>query len=342
MIRRVERFHRLGLPEAYRLAAGGVEVGRRCVPYDTAGVYVPGGRAAYPSTLVMAAVPARLAGVRRILVCTPPDRRGRVPAAMLYAARRAGVDAVFRVGGAQAVAAMATGTRSIPRADIIVGPGNVYVAAAKERVADRCAIDYVAGPTEILIVSDGTSDPRFLAADLAAQAEHDPQARCLLVTTSRTQARAVAAELQRIVPAQPRAEIIRASLRRHGWILLARGLERALEFANAYASEHLVLATRDAARRLARVRSAGSVFVGDRSACAFGDYGAGPNHILPTAGAAARSSALSVLTFLKLIPYQAVSKRGAAALAKSCSPLARLEGLHTHRLSMEIRSDGSR
>jgi histidinol dehydrogenase len=342
MWRRVEAFHRQGIPGGFVRGGGGVMVGRAAVPFRVAGIYVPGGRAAYPSTVVMAAVPARVAGVERVVVCTPPDRRGRVPDAVLYAARRAGVDRLFRVGGAQAIAAMAYGTATIPRADIVVGPGNVYVNAAKEIVSARCAIDFVAGPTEVLIVSDGSAPARFLAFDMAAQAEHDPEARAILVTTSRAQAEGVAAELERIVATEVRARIIRASLRRYGRILLCRGLEEAFAFSNEYAPEHLEIATRDPARRLREVRSAGSVFLGPYSGCAFGDYGAGPNHILPTAGAAARTGALSAMTFLKFIPYQAATAAGARRLAGFATRLAALEGLDCHRRSMEVRVDGNR
>lgn len=342
MCRRVEAFHREGVPAGFVRSGRGVTVGRVAVPFRVAGIYVPGGRAAYPSTVVMAAVPARVAGVQEVYVCTPPDRRGGVPEAVRYAARRAGVDRLFRAGGAQAIAAMAYGTETIPRAEIVVGPGNVFVAAAKEIVSARCAVDFVAGPTEVLIVSDGSAPARFLAYDMAAQAEHDPEARSILLTTSRSQAEAVAAELERIVLAEPRAEVIRASLRRHGRIFLCRTLAEAFEFANEYAPEHLEIATRDAARRLGEVRSAGSVFLGAYSGCAFGDYGAGPNHILPTAGAAARTGALSALTFLKLIPYQAATPAGARRLATFAAPLAALEGLYCHQRSMEVRADGNR
>jgi histidinol dehydrogenase len=312
------------------------------VPYRTAGIYVPGGRAAYPSTVVMAAVPAKIAGVRQAYICTPPDRQGKVAPAILYAAQRSGVDRVFRIGGAQAIAAMAYGTRTIPRADIIVGPGNVYVSAAKEIVARECATDFMAGPTEVLIVSDGSSNPRHLAFDLAAQAEHDPEARSLLVSTSRREAGRVVRELEAILRAEPRSKVIAESLRRHGWILLCRSRKEAFEFANAYAPEHLVIATRSARKDLKRVENAGSVFVGSESACAFGDYGAGPNHILPTAGEAARVSALSAMTFLKFIPYQAMTRKGAGILARSAARLAYLEGLDCHGHSMESRSDGNR
>ncbi len=341
MCARVEAFHREGLPKGFVRSSRGVTAGRIAAPYGVAGIYAPGGRAAYPSTVLMAAVPARIAGVEEVIVCTPPDRRGRVPDAVIYAARRAGVDRMFRVGGAQAIAAMAYGTRTIPRADIIVGPGNVYVNAAKEIVARRCAIDYLAGPTEIVIVSDGSAPPRFLAFDMAAQAEHDPEARSVLLTTSAAQGRAVAAELDRLSAAEPRSAIIRASLRRHGVVLVCRSLEEALDFSNEYAPEHLEIAVRNPERWLGRVRNAGSVFLGAYTACAFGDYGAGPNHILPTAGEAARAGALSALTFLKLIPFQSATRRGAAALAASAGRLASLEGLACHRRSMEVRADGN-
>lgn len=340
MERRVRRFHRLGVPKGVRDVIGGVAVGVRPIPYATAGIYVPGGRAAYPSTVIMAAVPARLAGVGKLVLCTPPDSKGRLPAAVRYAAWRSGVDHVFRVGGAQAIAAMAYGTRSVPRVEILVGPGNAYVSAAKARVSGQVAVDFVAGPTEVLVVSDGTVDPRWLALDLAAQAEHDPDARAILITTHVGQAEAVARELEALARRGPREGIVRASLGRYGWVLIAPSVKAAVEFANAYAPEHLVLATRHPERPWKAVRNAGSVFLGARTACAFGDYGAGPNHILPTAGEAARRSALSVLSFVRFVPWQSAGRQGARRLARSAIPLARLEGLVGHARSMEARGDG--
>jgi histidinol dehydrogenase len=337
---RILDFHRRGVPESFEgRSKDGALLGRRVVPYDRAGIYAPGGRAAYPTTVLMAAAPARAARVRETILCTPPGRDGRVNPGVLVAARVARVDRVFRVGGAQAIAAMAFGTRTIPRADVLVGPGNLYVTAAKALVREKVAIDFLAGPTEILILSDGSAEPRFIALDMAAQAEHDPEARSILVTTSADQGYRVAGELESITPSQKRRTIIESSLRRHGRILVAQTPAEAVEFANDYGSEHLVLAVRNPERMLDRVRNAGSVFLGPRSACAFGDYGAGPNHILPTMGEAARSGALSAWTFVKLVPYQKIDAASASRLVRFAAPLAELEGLSCHRASMEARTD---
>jgi histidinol dehydrogenase len=341
--RRIVDYHKRGLPEPLKFRSrDGAVLGRLAIPYERAGIYAPGGRAAYPSTVLMAAAPAAAAGVKETILCTPPDRRGQVNPAVLYAAKVAGIDRVFRVGGAQAIAAMAYGTQSIPKVDIIVGPGNAFVSAAKVLVRDAVAIDFLAGPSEILIVSDGSTSARYIALDLASQAEHDPEARSIFVTTSRKQAEAVARELAALVPVQERAAIIEASLKNHGKILLARNLKHALDFANRYASEHLVLALQSAEGALEQIRNAGSIFLGAHSACAFGDYGVGPNHILPTAGEASRQGALSALTFLKFVPFQKVDRAAAQRLVRTAAPLAQLEGLVCHRLSMEARCDGER
>lgn len=341
--RRIEDFHKRGIPETVKVRTrDGATLGRLAIPFDRAGIYAPGGRAAYPSTVLMAAAPARAAGVKEIILCTPPDRKGDVNPAVLYAAQVAGVDRVFRVGGAQAIAAMAYGTPSIPKVDIIVGPGNAFVTAAKALVREVVAIDCLAGPTEILIVSDGSCPARFIALDMASQAEHDPEARSIFVTTSRKQAQQVAEEIRRLVPSQERAGIIEASLKNYGRILVARNVNEAMAFANEYASEHLVLATRKPEQTLKSARSAGSIFLGAHSACAFGDYGAGPNHILPTMGEAAMRGALSALTFLKFVPYQKLDRASARRLARFSAPLAALEGLLCHRQSMLERCGDER
>lgn len=333
----VVEFHRLQKPQLRTVSRGGVTLGTMLVPFGRAGLYAPGGRAAYPTTVLMAAAPARVAGVGELVLCTPPRPDGKIHPIVLYAARIAGIERVFRVGGAQAIAAMAFGTRSVPPCEIIVGPGNRFVTAAKKLVSDHVAIDFLAGPTEILILSDGSADPDFIAHDLAAQAEHDPDAVPVFVTTSERQAIDVFRRLPEIARTEPRSRIIGASLGRNGQILLCDSVEQMVEFANRFAPEHLVVATRRPDAILRKVRNAGSIFLGEYSACAFGDYGVGPNHILPTMGEARRSGALSPLNFLKAIPYQKVSRSAARRLLRFTAPLAAVEGLHGHGRSMQVR-----
>lgn len=334
----VLEFHRLQMPSLRSMSRGGVKLGTMLVAFDRAGLYAPGGRAAYPTTVLMAAAPASVAGVGELVLCTPPMPNGKIHPIVLYAAKVAGIERVYRVGGAQAVAAMAYGTRTVPRCDIIVGPGNRFVTAAKKLVNDHVAIDFLAGPTEILILSDGSANPDFIAYDLVSQAEHDPDAVPVFVTTSEKQAVEVFRRLNDIIRNQPRSRIIGASLGRNGDIMVCDSVEQMVEFANRFASEHLVIATRNPDAILKKIRNAGSVFLGEYSACAFGDYGVGPNHILPTMGDARRSGALSPLNFLKAIPYQKVPRSAARRLVKYTSTLAAVEGLPCHRESMEVRA----
>lgn len=337
--RRIRAFHVRVAPIAMSFAEPGCELGRRPVPYDRVGIYVPGGSAAYPSTVLMAAVPARLAGVREIVLTTPPGPAGRIPDAVLAAAAIAKVDRVFAVGGAQAIAALAYGTRTVPAVDKIVGPGNSFVTAAKLLVRERVAIDLPAGPSEILVLSDGAGDPRFLAADLISQAEHSPDASAVLVTTSAVQAQAVAAALAVQVPDLPRHAIIRAALRSCGAILVARSLDDALDFANEFAAEHLTLATRDPHRTLTRIRHAGSIFLGPYAPVAIGDYCSGTNHVLPTAGAARLFSGLSTQDFVRYQTWQSFTERGLRRIASTAATIARAEGLEAHARALEIRRE---
>ncbi len=312
-------------------------------PLDRVGIYVPGGRVPYPSSLLMAAIPARVAGVREIFVATPPTPYG-VPAVILAAAKVAKVDRVFQVGGAMAVAAMAYGTQSIPRVDKIVGPGNIFVALAKKQVFGDVGIDQVAGPTETLLIADGSADPATAAADLLAQAEHDPMATPILITDSPELASKVQLEVQRQLTGLSRREIILQSLQKRGAIVLARDLQEAVEAANEFAPEHLCLLTRDPWALLPLVRNAGGVFLGEGSPEVMGDYVAGPSHIMPTGGSARFASPIDVAHFLKRISLIALSEEGFRKLAATAVALAEAEGLTAHanavRRRLERENDG--
>lgn len=317
--------------------ATGTVLGQLVRPLDRVGVYVPGGRAAYPSTVLMNVIPAQVAGVREIAVVTPPNADGRVHPSILAACHLLGVHEVYRVGGAQAVAALAYGTETIRPVDKIVGPGNVYVALAKREVFGRVGIDAVAGPSEIVVLADATADPRQVAADLLSQAEHDPLAAAVLVTTDRVLAAAVQAEVERQLADLPRAAIAREALERNGAILLAASLDEAVETVNRLAPEHLELLVADPWALLGRIRHAGAVFLGPHSPEPVGDYFAGPNHVLPTNGTARFSSGLSVHDFLKTTNVIAYSRADLVAHAASIVTLARTEGLEAHARAVLVR-----
>jgi histidinol dehydrogenase len=285
----------------------------------------------------MAAVPARVAGVRERILCTPPTEKGTVPDAILFAARVCGVSRVFMAGGAQAVFAMAYGTPTIPRCEVVVGPGNAYVTAAKKLVRDDVAIDFLAGPSEILVISDGETSPRFIAADLIGQAEHAPDACCVLVTVSEKQAAEVDREIEAQVASCGRPDIVKKALSGNGAILVAETLDEAVAFANEFAAEHLTISTRRAVEILKKIRNAGSIFVGEYSPVAIGDYGVGPNHILPTMGEARRQGGVTASTFIKTVSYQSLSRDGLEKVAPTATTLARLEGLDGHLKSIEAR-----
>ncbi len=334
----IQRFHARDVVKGFEMEAlKGVLLGKLVVPYETVGLYVPGGKAAYPSSVLMGAVPATLAGVKQIVLCTPPSKDGSVPPVVLAAARLAGVKRVFRIGGAQAIAAMAYGTETVPACDMIVGPGNAYVTAAKQIVRDSVAVDFLAGPSEVAIVSDGTSPPKCVAAELIAQAEHDEHAVALLITTSREEVPAVERELAAQLVTSPRQEIVRKSLERNGAAVLCDGIPEAVALANDFAAEHLVLMVRHPKDILRDVRNAGSIFLGEYAPVAVGDYCAGPNHILPTLGWARFAAALSATMFVRPIPYQYLSREGLSLLAPNATTLARTEGLEGHARSIEIR-----
>ena len=317
----------------------GILMGQKILPLERVGLYVPGGTAAYPSSVLMNCIPAKLAGVKEICMVTPPGKNGKIPANILAAARICGVDRVFRVGGAQAVAALAYGTESVPRVDKIVGPGNQYVAEAKKQVFGRVGIDMVAGPSEILVIADSGSNPQIVAADLLSQAEHDPNASAVLVTDSEALAVAVQTAIEEQIPKLLRKDIARASIDQNGKIILAQSLETAVEIANEIAPEHLEVCVAQPFDLLSKITNAGSVFLGYNCPEALGDYFAGPNHTLPTSGTARFSSPLSVDDFVKKMQYTYYTKDALAKAQMSVSNFAKKEGLTGHARSVDIRFD---
>lgn len=317
----------------------GIVTGQKVIPVDRAGLYVPGGTAAYPSTVLMDSIPAKIAGCREVVIVTPPDRQGKVNPVILAAAKIAGVDKIFKVGGAQAIAALAYGTETIPKVDKIVGPGNAFVAEAKKQVFGKVSIDMIAGPSEILIVADGKSDPRYVASDLLSQAEHDKMASAVLVTDSEELAKEVSRELEIQIPMLERQEIARFSIDTNGKIIVADSLNRAIEIANEIAPEHLELCVDNPFDYLDSIRHAGSVFMGRFCPEALGDYFAGPNHTLPTSGTAKFSSPLSVDDFVKKTQYTYYTEEALSRVAKKVGYFARKEGLTAHAKSAEIRTE---
>jgi histidinol dehydrogenase len=341
-VRRVRDFHRRVTPPDWEYTDGlGNRLGQRAVPLRRVGVYVPGGTAVYPSTLVMTAVPAQAAGVEEVVVVSPPGSF-RQPSALCAALTLLDRPCrVFRVGGVQGVAALAWGTETVPRVDKIVGPGSARVTLAKQLLYGQVDIDLVAGPSEVLVVTDGTVDPRVTAADLLAQAEHDWDARAVCVTPSPEVAREVSAWADRLAAESPRREIAEASLRAGGRVYLVADLEQAVEVANLVAPEHLELQTADPRALLPRVRNAGAIFLGRHTPEAFGDYVAGPSHVLPTGGTARFFSPLNSLSFMKLSSVVEMSERGMDALAAHARVIAEHEGLPAHALSITCRQEGS-
>ncbi len=340
----IERVHGAFMPRAQETESEpGIVVGRRPDPLRCVGVYAPGGRAAYPSSVLMGVVPARVAGVEEIVVCSPPLREtGRPSDVVLAAAALAGASRVFALGGAGAVAAMAYGTASVPRVDRIVGPGNAYVAEAKLQVSRAVAIDSPAGPSELLVVADDAADPVLIARELLAQAEHDPLAAVVAVSTSERGADAISAALAAQLDAQPRAAICAAALAGQGAVLWAESLADAIAFANDYAAEHLLLVVTELDAALARLRNAGTVFVGASASVAFGDYMTGANHVLPTGGLARSYSGLSSLDFVRWTTYQRITPQAAARLAVDVGNFADAEGLAGHAMAARAWRDGAR
>ncbi len=337
----IREFHEKQKREGFRLEReNGVVIGQKITPIEKVGLYVPGGTAAYPSTVLMNGIPAKIAGCKEIVMVTPPAKDGgSVNPDVLTAARVAGVTRIFKVGGAQAVAALAYGTESIPKVDKIVGPGNAYVAEAKKQVFGRVSIDMIAGPSEILVIADGKSNPTFVAADLLSQAEHDKMASAVLVTDSLALANEVSAELEKQIPLLPRAEIARKSIDDNGKIIVARDISQAIEIANEIAPEHLELCLDEPFTHLDEVKHAGSVFLGRYCAEAVGDYFAGPNHTLPTSGTARFSSPLSVDDFVKKTQFCYYPEGALKQDADKIALFANEEGLQAHGKSVTVRKN---
>lgn len=315
----------------------GILLGQKITPLKTVGVYVPGGKAVYPSSVLMNIVPARVAGVERIIMTTPPDKEGNICPSTLVAAKEAGADEIYKAGGAQAVAAMAFGTQSIPQADKIVGPGNIYVALAKKAVFGYVSIDSIAGPSEILVLADETANPVYAAADLLSQAEHDEMASAILITTSMELAKQVSDETDRFLKTLSRSEIIQKSLDQYGYILVADSMDEAIRAANEIASEHLEILTKDPFETMTKIRNAGAIFVGPYSSEPLGDYFAGPNHVLPTNGTARFFSALSVDDFIKKSSIISYSKEALAPVWQDIVQFAESEQLTAHANSIRVR-----
>ena len=333
----IERFHAAQLRKDFKLDYDGITVGQRFLPVESAGIYVPGGTARYPSSVLMNAVPARLAGVKNIIMCTPPSSDGSIPDNILAAAKVAGVNAVYKIGGAQAIAAMAYGTESIPKVDKIAGPGNVYVATAKKLVQGAAGIDMIAGPSEILVIADKYANPEWVAADLLSQAEHDKLASAILLTDDPAFAEKCAEAVERRVKKLPRRDIAEASLEANGKIIVTENLVDAARLADEIAPEHLELAVRDSEELLNKIRNAGSVFLGYYTPEATGDYMAGANHTLPTGGTARFSSPLGVDDFIKKSQIIRFTPESLDSYAGDIAAFARAEGLTAHAESVEVR-----
>lgn len=315
----------------------GTILGQKVTPLNRVGVYVPGGKAAYPSSVLMNIIPAKVAGVNQIIMTTPPGKDGKVNPGTLVAANEAGVDVIYKVGGAQAIAAMAYGTASIKKVDKIVGPGNIYVALAKKAVYGHVSIDSIAGPSEILVIADETANPRYVAADLLSQAEHDEMASAILITTSSELADKVSKEIKGFVSVLSRSEIISKSLENYGYILIAKDIEEAVETANEIASEHLEIVTKDPFTVMTKIRNAGAIFLGEYSSEPLGDYFAGPNHVLPTNGTAKFFSPLSVDDFIKKSSIISYSKEALEPIHEDIIKFANAERLTAHANSIKVR-----
>ena len=320
----------------------GTILGQKVTALSRVGVYVPGGKAAYPSSVLMNVIPAKVAGVEQIVMCTPPDKEGKVYPTTLVAAKEAGVDVIYKVGGAQAIAAMAYGTASVPKVDKIVGPGNIYVALAKKAVFGYVSIDSVAGPSEIMVIADETANPRFVAADLLSQAEHDEMASAILVTTSEELAKKVSAQIDEFLKELSRSEIISKSLENYGYILVADSIDEAIEVANDIASEHLEIVTKDPFNVMTKIKNAGAIFLGEYSSEPLGDYFAGPNHVLPTNGTAKFFSPLSVDDFIKKSSIISYSREALELIHNDIETFAKAEHLTAHANSIHVRFEGDK
>jgi histidinol dehydrogenase len=333
----IRKYHEKQAQNSWFTSEDGIILGQKVTPLNIAGVYVPGGKAVYPSSVLMNVLPAKVAGVSRIVMCTPPGKDGKVYPSTLVAAKEAGVDKVYKVGGAQAIAAMAFGTESIPKVDKIVGPGNIYVALAKKAVFGYVSIDSIAGPSEILVLADETANPRYVAADLLSQAEHDEMASAILITTSRELAEKVSVEVDGFVAELSRREIIQKSLDNYGYILVADNMEDAIDAANAIASEHMEIVTKDPFTVMTKIKNAGAIFLGEYSSEPLGDYFAGPNHVLPTNGTAKFFSPLSVDDFIKKSSIISYSREALEKVHTDIETFAACEQLTAHANSIKVR-----
>lgn len=337
----IERFHRAQIRSDFSMNYDGITVGERFIPVQSAGLYVPGGTARYPSSVLMNCVPAKLAGVQNIIICTPPSKDGRIPDGILAAAKVAGADKVYKVGGAQAIAAMAYGTESIPKVDKIVGPGNVYVATAKKLVQGICGIDMIAGPSEILVIADETANADWLAADLLSQAEHDKLASAIMITDSEALATAVSAAVEKRLEKLPRREIAAESIKNNGKIIITQSIMQAAELSDRIAPEHLELAVARPEKLLEQIKNAGSVFLGHYTPEATGDYMAGTNHTLPTGGTARFSSPLGVDDFIKKTQFIKMSREALKNYYRDIAAFAESEGLNAHAESVKARFESN-
>lgn len=333
----IKKYHEKQLQNSWFTSEDGIILGQKVTALEKAGVYVPGGKAVYPSSVLMNVLPAKVAGVDRIIMCTPPGKDGKVYPSTLVAAKEAGVDEIYKVGGAQAIAAMAFGTESVPKVDKIVGPGNIYVALAKKAVFGYVSIDSIAGPSEILVLADETANPRYVAADLLSQAEHDEMASAILITTSEDLAQKVSKEVDKFVAELSRTEIIQKSLDNYGYILVADTLDAAIKATNEIASEHMEIVTKDPFSVMTRIRNAGAIFIGEYSSEPLGDYFAGPNHVLPTNGTAKFFSALSVDDFIKKSSIISYSREALEKVHTDIEQFAECEQLTAHANSIKVR-----
>ena len=333
----IKKYHEKQVQNSWFTTEDGIILGQKVTALATVGVYVPGGKAVYPSSVLMNVLPAKVAGVDRIVMCTPPGKDGKVYPSTLVAAKEAGVDEIYKVGGAQAIAAMAFGTESVPKVDKIVGPGNIYVALAKKAVFGYVSIDSIAGPSEIMVLADETANPRFVAADLLSQAEHDEMASAILITTSPKLAEEVSAEIDQFVAELSRKEIIRKSLDNYGYILVADTMQDAIDTVNEIASEHLELVTKNPFETMTKIRNAGAIFIGEYSSEPLGDYFAGPNHVLPTNGTAKFFSPLSVDDFIKKSSIISYSREALEPVYKDIVQFAECEKLTAHANSIRVR-----
>lgn len=336
-IARIRAFHEHEKQESWFTTENGMVLGQRVTPLQRAGVYVPGGKAAYPSSVLMNVIPAQVAGVPEIVMCTPPGKDGKITPTTLVAAKEAGVGTIYKVGGAQAIAAMAYGTESLKKVDKITGPGNIFVALAKKAVYGHVSIDSVAGPSEVTVLADDSANAHFVAADLLSQAEHDELASCILVTTSRKLAEDVSREVDEYLKVLSRSAIIKKSLDNFGRILVAKSMDDAITAVNEIAPEHLEIVTRDPFLLMTRIKNAGAIFIGEHSSEPLGDYFAGPNHVLPTNGTAKFFSALSVDDFIKKTSIIYSSREALAALHEDVENFAKAEGLTAHANSIHVR-----